>query len=81
MTSITGTTEFNLTATSSAYRRTDKTEIVIALDTTGSMGFGRSWTDAKAAMASMLVELDNLSQTQAEFYATFFPFAASMMRS
>ena len=75
LTAISGTTEFNLNATSSAFRKTDKTEIVIALDTTGSMGFGSSWSDAKAAMASLLVELDELSESQAEFYATFFPFA------
>lgn len=75
LTSVIGHMELNLSASSGAYRKTDKTEIVIALDTTGSMGFGSSWTDAKAAMASMLVQLDDLSENQTEFYATFFPFA------
>lgn len=72
---ITGTTELSVNASAGAYRRTDGTEIVIALDTTGSMGFGSSWSDAKSAMADLLVELDAMAETQTEFYATFFPFA------
>ncbi|MEO1207046.1 MAG: TadE/TadG family type IV pilus assembly protein [Pseudomonadota bacterium] len=67
--------ELDVEVSASANRQTDGAEVVIGLDTTGSMGFGRSWDDAKEAMAEMIVELDSLSQNDADFHATFFPFA------
>ncbi|MEO1281500.1 MAG: pilus assembly protein TadG-related protein [Pseudomonadota bacterium] len=67
--------ELEVQAAAAANRQTDGAEIVIGLDTTGSMGFGNSWGDAKAAMADMIVDLDALSQQDANFHATFFPFA------
>ena len=62
----------NLVATAQANRETNGVEIVMILDTTGSMGFGSSWPDAKAAMHNMLQTLDDLSGGE-EFYATLVP--------
>ena len=49
-------------------------EIVFALDTTGSMGFGSSWSDATAAMAEILPSMLAMSDNS-EFFVSFFPFS------
>ena len=49
-------------------------EIVFALDTTGSMGFGSSWEDATAAMANILPSIQAMADSD-EFFVSFFPFS------
>ena len=69
-----GKAEINLEVSAQANRETTGVEIVMVLDTTGSMGFGSSWPDAKAAMHEMLQSLDDLSSGD-DFYATLVPMA------
>jgi len=69
-----GKSEIELEAIAQANRETSGVEIVMILDTTGSMGFGSSWPDAKAAMHNMLQSLDDLSGGE-DFYATLVPMA------
>jgi Flp pilus assembly protein TadG len=69
-----GKTEVALEVSAQANRETTGVEIVMVLDTTGSMGFGSSWPDAKAAMHEMLQSLDDLSSGD-DFYATLVPMA------
>ncbi len=61
-----------VSASATVNRSVKGTELVMVLDTTGSMGFGSSWSNAKTAMAEMLQGLDDLSGDD-EFYATFVP--------
>ncbi len=61
-----------VSASATVNRSVKGTELVMVLDTTGSMGFGSSWSDAKGAMTEMLQSLDDLSGDD-EFYATFVP--------
>lgn len=58
-----------------ASRKIGGTEIVLAVDTTASMGFGDDWEDAKEALAGLLEDLDYLAENQDDFHATFVPFA------
>lgn len=69
-----GQVEVDLEAIAQANRKTSGVEIVMILDTTGSMGFGSSWADAKAAMHEMLQSLDDMSGGE-DFYATLVPMA------
>jgi len=69
-----GKSEISLEVSAQANRETTGAEIVMVLDTTGSMGFGSSWPDAKAAMHQMLQSLDDLS-SGVNFYATLVPMA------
>ena len=69
-----GKREIDLEVSAQANRETTGVEIVMVLDTTGSMGFGSSWPDAKAAMHEMLQSLDDLSAGE-DFYATLVPMA------
>ena len=69
-----GMTEMDVGVAAQAVRRTVGAEIVMVLDKTGSMGFGSSWADAKAAMYEMLQGLDDYSAGD-DFYATLMPMA------
>jgi Flp pilus assembly protein TadG len=69
-----GKTEIDLEISAQANRETTGAEIVMVLDTTGSMGFGSSWPDAKSAMHQMLQSLDDLSLGN-DFFATLVPMA------
>ena len=74
MLQLVGIDSMTVKASASASRGLTSTEMVIALDTTGSMGFGNSWDQATAAMAELLVDLDAAAETDEDFYATFFPY-------
>jgi len=74
MLQLIGKGSFDVSASASATRGLGSAEIVIALDTTGSMGFGDSWDEATEAMSELLVDLDNIAVDDDEFYATFFPY-------
>lgn len=49
-------------------------EMVIAFDTTNSMGFGTSWTTALGTLSNVLTEIDQYSGSN-NFYATLLPFS------
>jgi len=74
MLQLVGKGSLSVNASATASRGVGSAEIVLALDTTGSMGFGSSWEQATSAVSDLLVDFDNLAVNDEEFYATFFPY-------
>ncbi len=74
MLQLIGMESIPVAASATATRGLGSAEIVIALDTTGSMGFGDSWDQATEALGGLLVDLDTLAVNDDDFFATFMPY-------
>ena len=72
--SLLGIDQMDISCRATAKPRRNGLEIVVALDTTGSMGFGSSWANATQAMSQIIPSMQAVA-TEDEFFITFFPFS------
>ncbi len=71
--SLIGMNNVAISASSEAMPRLNASELVIVMDTTGSMSFGSSWSDAKDVINETVQTLSNLQSTNDEFLVTLLP--------
>lgn len=70
---VLGIESIDLQAKSEVKPSLHATELVIVMDTTGSMSFGSSWTDAKNVINQTVQTLSSLQSTNDGFYVTLLP--------
>lgn len=70
---IAGYSNLDITASAESHMATNATELVIVMDTTGSMSFGTSWEDAKNVINQTVQTLSDLSSNGNDFVVTLLP--------